>query len=125
MSEKCAHQIALRRQPDLLVQDRITRKNQSVVTDEREIASRRFADFRIKSLEILRQHRRLNDARETSIGAYPAAADAKERCSGVWRPRPQHRPQKRADVAIGVGLEVIAIGKINDGSRIADAVDQR
>src|SRR2546423_8319282 len=124
MSAERVEQIAIRRQPYLTGQSRVARKNESVVTDQGEIASRRLADFRVKSFEILRQHRSLNDAGETSIGSHPAAAYAGERRSAVWRPWPQNRANKCADVAIDVGLEVIAVGKIDHRHGITDAVDQ-
>src|SRR3954451_17384111 len=112
-------------QPQLTGQSRVPRKNESVVADQGEIASRRLADFRVKSFEILLQHRSLNDAGEPSIGSHPAAAYAEERRSAVWRPWSQNRANKCADVVVEVGLEVIAVGKIDHRHGIADAVDQR
>src|SRR5438477_12110619 len=110
MSAEGVEQIAIRRQPHLAGQSRVARKNESVVADQGEIASRRLADFCVKSFEILRQHRSLNDAGETSIGSYPAAAYAEERRSAVWRPRPQRRANNCTDVALDVGLDGSAVG---------------
>src|SRR2546423_14720483 len=109
MSAERVEQIAIRRQPYLTGQSRVARKNESVVADQGEIASRRLADFRVKSFEILRQHRSLNDDRETSVGSHPPAAYAEERRSAVWRPGPQNRANKYADVYIALDLVYIAV----------------
>ena len=53
-----------------------------------------------------------------------SAAHTEEWRSSVGRPGPQHLAGKCSDVTVDMGLEVIAIGKVDYWCRIAEAVDQ-
>ena len=55
----------------------------------------------------------------------PAPADAEEGGALIGRPRCQHFADIGSDIACRVGLEIIAIGKIDFGRRDDEAVHQR
>ena len=83
MGSECIEERALRRQPRVPVQSRITTQYPSVVANEAEIASGRFVDLGIEPFEIFRQDGGLDDPVETTVERKSAATDPEERRSAV------------------------------------------
>ena len=100
------------------------RQHGAVRPAEREVAAGLAADSRVVILEIFRKYGRLQHAGEAAIIAGSPPADAEERGALIRRPRHQRFADIGSDIAAHVGLEIVAVGKVDLRRRHDQAVDE-
>ena len=112
-------------EPEIAVEHGKAGQHRAVGEAEREEAAGIVADPRVEILEIFRKHGSLDHAGKAAVVGLPAAADAEERRALIGRTRLQRLADENPDIPVDMGLEVVAIGKIDLGGGQHQAVDQR
>ena len=110
---------------DVLVDGGKARQHRAIPQAQREEAAGLAADPGVEILEIFREHRSLDHAGKAAVLVAAPPADAEERRALIGRPRLQRRADIGADFAVDMGLEIIAVRKIDLGRGHDQAVGER